>query len=76
MRRWARNEELLCLFHCGARQAAIGVPFPAGTWDSIFDSTDARWGGPGSDLPQRVASSGTAALPVPPWSVAVYGRRT
>ncbi len=46
------------LFHFGTRAAQISVPLPAGEWHKRLDSTDTRWGGSGSVLPDALNSSG------------------
>jgi maltooligosyltrehalose trehalohydrolase len=54
----AGTGEVAALFHFGLQPARITVPLPAGQWRKRLDSTDARWAGSGSILPDAVNSTG------------------
>jgi maltooligosyltrehalose trehalohydrolase len=46
------------LFHFGLQPAQVAVPLPTGQWRKGLDSTDVRWGGSGSTLPDALHCSG------------------
>jgi maltooligosyltrehalose trehalohydrolase len=50
------------------------TPLPAGGWKKILDSADQRWLGPGSLVPEEIASNGRIELPVTPYTVVLLGR--
>lgn len=53
----------------GTRPA--GETGPVGSWQKILDSTEERWGGPGSAMPQGLATG----APLRAWSLTVYTRQ-
>ena len=56
--------------HAGAdRPRSVGLP--GGSWERVLDTADARWGGPGSSVPERPAGS----VELNPWQ-AVLLRKT
>lgn len=54
-----------------AGTAPSGAADPGGCWQNILDSTEARWGGPGSSTPRPLARGATLGG----WSLAVYVRQ-
>lgn len=49
------------------------VALPPGAWNTMIDSADSRWGGPGSALRNRLESSGSA-IEMAPLSIAMFER--
>lgn len=50
----------------------LAVAWPPGVFDKVLDSSDERWGGPGSALPYRLESTGEARLVLPSHALVVY----
>ncbi|NLF67898.1 MAG: malto-oligosyltrehalose trehalohydrolase [Candidatus Anammoximicrobium sp.] len=74
VRSGSADRELIVVFHFGAETAETTARLPSGTWDKLLDSADVQWGGPGSGLPPRLASSGEVQLSLAPYSAAAFGR--
>jgi maltooligosyltrehalose trehalohydrolase len=73
---WSQTSELFTVFHFGPEAATASAPLPTGPWRRILDSADTRWNGAGSQLPQRVESSGEVRMPLAPHSVVAYKDET
>ncbi len=54
----AGSGQVAVLFHFGLQPTKIVVPLPVGSWHKRLDSTDARWGGSGSSLPDALHCTG------------------
>jgi len=74
VRRWSRTDEVLVIFSFSNQQMTAATPLPAGGWKKILDSADQRWLGPGSLVPEEIASNGRIELPVTPYTVVLLGR--
>ncbi len=72
MRRGSGDSMVLCLFNFNAGEAVLppGMLDMAGRWERIFDSTEERWDGPGTTLPE--APTPDSRLVIPPFGAAVY----
>lgn len=46
VRRWTDDSQVLVILAFGDREALTHVPAPTGTWRTVLDSSDRRWGGP------------------------------
>lgn len=71
VRRAAGGDEIACWFHFG--EAPAIVPAPPGRWRKLLDSSEDRWGGPGSTLPGLLDSPDFA---LPPQTVVLYRKET
>jgi maltooligosyltrehalose trehalohydrolase len=71
-RRWSAGQQFFVVYHFGNSPQEITAMLPAGEWTRRLDSTDPRWHGPGSSLPDRFPSNGTVTLTMPPHSAVVY----
>ncbi|HXV64160.1 MAG TPA: malto-oligosyltrehalose trehalohydrolase [Vicinamibacteria bacterium] len=69
-----RDRRAWMMFHFGQEPIPLMVPLPEGRWVKAFDSAEAKWQGPGSDLPETLDSEGEAELSLPARSFAVYCR--
>lgn len=58
--------------HLGDTPYEGELRIPAGRWRLILDSSDDRWGGPGSSASSALASSGTALVRLNPKSLVFY----
>jgi maltooligosyltrehalose trehalohydrolase len=64
LRRWAAGEETIVLFGLGRKTTKVAFPFPPRRWKKLLDSSEQRWGGPGSSVPAELVSSGIVRVPV------------
>ncbi|HSF15454.1 MAG TPA: malto-oligosyltrehalose trehalohydrolase [Vicinamibacteria bacterium] len=69
-----RDRRVWMVFHFGKERIPLVVPLPKGRWVKAFDSSEAKWRGPGSELPETLDSKGEAELSLPGRSFAVYRR--
>lgn len=74
VRRWKDGDETFAVYHFGEAPTSARLPLPAGRWRAVLDSADARWGGPGASLPDRVESTGELRCTLAPWSLALLRR--
>ncbi len=61
---------MVVLMHFSNGNRRHQTAFPPGVWKKKWDSSEERWGGPGSKLPERIAAGEEIILP--PWSLTVY----
>ncbi|GAB4361920.1 MAG: malto-oligosyltrehalose trehalohydrolase [Deltaproteobacteria bacterium] len=59
----------------GEEAASVSVPLAPGRWERVLDSSDPRWGGEGSRIPDEVRSEGTVTLPLGPRSFVLLSQR-
>jgi len=52
--------------HFGEEEASVTLPLAPGRWERALDSSDPRWGGEGSRVPEDVRSDGTVTLTIGP----------
>jgi maltooligosyltrehalose trehalohydrolase len=62
VRRWGREEQVAAIFHFGDTAVSVDVPLPSGRWLKRLASGEARWNGPGRDLPTVLHSDGNVAV--------------
>jgi maltooligosyltrehalose trehalohydrolase len=72
MRRVYGDDEILMIFNFG-HAADFGPAVPWGEWEKQLDSAEARWMGPGSDIPQSF-SADKVNLTIQPKSFCVLKR--
>ncbi|HSA94169.1 MAG TPA: malto-oligosyltrehalose trehalohydrolase [Terriglobales bacterium] len=72
VRRWHGKSEALAVFHFADAAGTVKAGFPGGEWVRVLDSSDARWMGPGSRIPERV--SGDVVLPIGPKAFVLFAR--
>ncbi len=70
----AETELVLALFCFSSETVSASLDAPAGTWVRLLDSASPKFGGPGSELPERMNSAGRIELNLPPMSVSVFQR--
>jgi len=69
------DDRTAAVCHFGEGPASIPVPLSPGRWERILDSSDPRWGGEGSGLPDEIRSDGTAVLAVGPRAFLLLSQR-
>lgn len=74
VRRWKGASQTAVVFHFGSAPVSLALPLPPGRWEKLVDSTEDRWGGTGSSLPESVRSHGSVALPLTPKSFFLFSK--
>ena len=54
MRRWRYDSHIFCIFNFNEEDINLRVSLPQGTWSKVLDSSDSRWKGHGTVLPERM----------------------
>jgi maltooligosyltrehalose trehalohydrolase len=72
VRRWSDHTEWALVFHFGKEWTRGSIPLPEGQWTRILDSSEKRWLGPGSRVPQEVRSQGIVFLDLAPRSFLIW----
>ncbi|MCL5022031.1 MAG: malto-oligosyltrehalose trehalohydrolase [Nitrospirae bacterium] len=62
MRRRKKESHVSCVLNFGGAVWNGGAFLPGGTWRKLLDSADARWGGPGSLVPEKVSGGAGVAV--------------
>lgn len=73
--RWSMRDEVTMVFCFGAEDGKEEVHLPPGRWEKVIESCDARWGGPGGNVPDAVGSKEGEEgriLPAPTSAVLLY----
>jgi maltooligosyltrehalose trehalohydrolase len=76
LRRWEQEEEALVVIALGSTPVTIPVPAPGGHWRKRLDSSDTRWGGSGSIVPDSLSSEGRLELEIGPRAIVVLQLET
>ncbi|MGH9447186.1 MAG: malto-oligosyltrehalose trehalohydrolase, partial [Terriglobia bacterium] len=59
LRRWRDGGEAIVAFNFGPHPVRYSLPAQAGRWTKLLDSSESRWLGPGTIVPDKIDSSGT-----------------
>jgi len=70
LRRWTDGQEIFACFNFGKDAARVTLSVPPAGWKKVLNSRDQRWAGPGTSLPECLASA--QSLVVEPLSFALY----
>lgn len=62
VRRWGREAQVAAIFHFGDTARSVNLPLPPGRWLKRLASGEARWNGPGPDLPAVLHSDGNVSV--------------
>jgi maltooligosyltrehalose trehalohydrolase len=71
---WTATHDVLTVLHFGDAPVTVPIAAPPGNWNKILDSADAEWLGPGSRVPDSLASSGEIKLSLAQHSAVVLAR--
>ncbi len=74
IKRWTGDSQVLVLLHFGQSSQTLSLPFPRGEWKKILDSSEERWLGPGSKIPEMVISYNEISLELTPLSAVMLAR--
>jgi maltooligosyltrehalose trehalohydrolase len=72
IRRWHNESHVFCVMSFNKDETSFEAGLPPGKWRKLIDSSEERWGGPGSDLPEEIARE--QELNLRPFSFALYER--
>lgn len=70
--RWNEGHHAVLFFNFGRNPVTIRFPFLSGAWEKHFDSSDERWGGPGTLAPASLDASSEAAFDLRGYSFALF----
>jgi maltooligosyltrehalose trehalohydrolase len=74
VRRWFEQDETVQIANFSASRADLSLPLPAGHWSKVLDSSDARWGGPGSAALDKIETEGEWSCSLPPRACWLYAK--
>ena len=74
VRRWSGDDEVFTVFQFADTQVSVTLPVPEGRWRRQLDSSDERWQGSGSSLPDEIKSAGEVTLGLPRKAFALFRR--
>ena len=66
VRRWNGPAQAVTACHFGDSTVPIRLPLPPGLWEKLLDSTEKRWGGGGSAIPEKLDSRRGTSLSLDP----------
>jgi maltooligosyltrehalose trehalohydrolase len=72
MRRWFEDEEAVAIMNFNQREGTVMIRPAGGELYRLIDSSEERWLGPGSKLPERVR--GAREITMRPFSCALFGK--
>jgi maltooligosyltrehalose trehalohydrolase len=75
IRRWSAATETLAIYHLGESPVEIELPLSAGAWRKQLDSSELRWNGPGSALPNYFNADKRQIYSLPGPVVALFSRQ-
>jgi len=70
LHRWYNQSQVFCVMNFNTTDITAGIRLPRGRWKKILDSSEKKWGGPGSLMP-KTWESGTT-ITTKPLSFALF----
>ena len=74
LRRTEGKHEAFVVYHFGQNPATITLTLPAGVYQRVLDTAEARFDGPGPRMPEQIQSMGTTRVTLSPSEAAIYSR--
>lgn len=74
VRRWSEHDETLAVFHTGDAGASVDLVRGGGRWRKRIDSSEERWGGSGSAVPDLIDERFEGGLQMKPHSFVLLTR--
>jgi maltooligosyltrehalose trehalohydrolase len=74
VRRWGDDFEAALVFHFSETLETLRLDLPEGRWRKRLDSTESRWMGPGSGVPDMLDAGGPIEVETAPHCVLVFTR--
>jgi maltooligosyltrehalose trehalohydrolase len=71
LQRWDRESRVSCLLNFNHQPVSFRADLEMGPWKKLMDSSEVKWLGPGTSLPEIINSG--EELIFEPDSVAIYG---
>lgn len=71
LHRWQDNSQVFSILNFNEEKVSFKDVFPEGKWQKILDSTEEKWLGNGSKLPEKINSE-TPEIAIAPHSFVVY----
>jgi len=74
MRRWCprTGDHIYCIFNLNDKENEVDVSIPGGSWKKVIDSSDKRWMGAGTSVPDMIYSG--LKFKINAFSMAMYRR--
>lgn len=70
LHRWHNESQIFCIMNFNVKDVTFKATPPSGNWQKILDSSEPKWMGSGSTLPDKLTSE--QELTIKPQSFAVY----
>jgi len=70
--RWNEVGQVILVESFGHADISITLPIPSGSWRKMLDSTDEKWAGNGSSVPQELHCAAAINLSLTPRSAVVF----
>jgi maltooligosyltrehalose trehalohydrolase len=74
VRRWNGPAQAATACYFGESAVSVKLPFPSGTWEKLLDSTETRWGGRGSAIPERLDPRKNNSVPLDPGAFVLFSK--
>jgi maltooligosyltrehalose trehalohydrolase len=66
VRRWNGAAQTAAACHFGDSPVSVRLPLPSGIWENLLDSSEKRWGGSGSAIPEKLDPREESSLSLNP----------
>jgi maltooligosyltrehalose trehalohydrolase len=70
LRRWKDESHIIALFNLSKKDIIVEGPLPSAKWRKLLDSSESKWNGPGTLLPEKI--EGDNNLRIKGESLALY----
>lgn len=74
LQRSDQGQEFIVVFNFGDESQKWSLPSLSGCWIKLIDSSETKWGGPGSTVPDRINEGSGLELELPPKSFSALER--
>ena len=74
VRRWNGLAQAATACHFGDSAVSIRLPLPPGSWEKLLDSSETRWGGAGSAIPERLDPRQKPSLSLDPEAFVLFSK--
>jgi maltooligosyltrehalose trehalohydrolase len=76
LRRWSGSNQVFAVFHFDSKSRNISAAIPRGQWRKLLDSSESKWDGKGSELPDHFESAGETQFQLMPRTFALFVRES
>jgi maltooligosyltrehalose trehalohydrolase len=60
LQRWSQNSKIFCIMNFSEKDVSFNATPPSGSWQKILDSSEPKWMGLGSTLPDKLMQQDVA----------------